>query len=84
MAKNLTKLEQDWLAAESFADRLKQEAKLANAQLEARDGEAGVADAETEVTVLLTKVEDLKSQHEEADRAAREAFDRFWGAKEGH
>jgi hypothetical protein len=79
---DLTRLERDWLAAESQADRLKAEAKRVRDELTARDGEAGSAHEGKEITVLLTKVEDLQSKHEEADRAAREAFDRFWGAKE--
>ena len=79
MAQNLTQLEQDWLAAESFADRLKAEARQIDAELKQRNE----ASNDNEITVLLTKVEDLQAKHEEADRAAREAFDRFWMAKDG-
>ena len=82
MAQNLVDLEQDWLAAESIVDRLRAEAMQANAELKACNGEAA-AHNDNEITVLLTKVETLQAKHEEADRAAREAFDRFWMAKDG-
>lgn len=78
MGLNLTQLEQDWLAAESMADRLKDEAKRLDAELKSRSD----ASNDNEITVLLTKAEILNAKHELADRAAREAFDRFWTAQE--
>ena len=84
MAQNLTQLEQDWLAAESMADRLKDEARRIDAELEQRAGHDVQASKDNvEITVLLTKVEDLHAKHEQADRAASEAFDRFWMARDG-
>lgn len=51
-------LEKHWLAAESKADELKQEAER-------------------------TKSQDVLARHAEADKAASEAFDRLWMARDG-
>lgn len=51
-------LEKHWLAAESKADELKQEAERTNS-------------------------EELLARHAEADKAASEAFDRLWMARDG-
>ena len=51
-------LEKHWLAAESKADELKQEAER-------------------------TQSQDVLARHAEADRAASEAFDRLWTARDG-
>ncbi len=51
-------LEKHWLAAESKADELKQEAKR-------------------------TQSQDVLARHAEADKAASEAFDRLWTARDG-
>ena len=82
MAPNLTQLEQDWLAAESIADQIKAEAMRIDAELRERGGGGRPSNDNEEITVLLTKVEDLQAKHEEADRAARDAFERFWMAKD--
>lgn len=52
-------LEKHWLAAESKADELKQEAER-------------------------TKSQDVLARHAEADKAASEAFDRLWMARDGN
>ncbi len=51
-------LEKHWLAAESKADELKQEAER-------------------------TQSQDVLARHAEADKAASEAFDRLWTARDG-
>ena len=51
-------LEKHWLAAESKADELKQEAER-------------------------TQSQDVLARHAEADKAASEAFDRLWMARDG-
>ncbi len=50
-------LEKHWLAAESKADELKQEAER-------------------------TKSQDVLARHAEADKAASDAFDRLWMARD--
>ena len=68
MATNISKLDQDWLAAEAMADEIKAQAK----QLR-HDGEPEVS---------ISDVEALNAKHLEAERAASEAFDRLWSARE--
>ena len=51
-------LEKHWLAAESRADELKQEAER-------------------------TQSDDVRARLVEADKAASEAFDRLWSARDG-
>ena len=68
MATNITKLEQDWLAAEAMADEIKARAKQLRHD--------GVPD------VSIGDVEELNAKHLEAERAASEAFDRLWSARE--
>ncbi|HUS98123.1 MAG TPA: hypothetical protein VMX97_15455 [Hyphomicrobiaceae bacterium] len=78
---NISELEQNWLAAETKADRIKREASEIGATLDEM-GRQEAANGNKEITVLLTKVEKLQARHAEADRAAREAFDQLWIAKE--
>ncbi len=68
MATNISQLEQDWLAAEAMADEIKARAR----QLRS-DGE---------IEVSIGEVEELNAKHNEAERAASEAFDRLWSARE--
>lgn len=60
MAKEvyIADLEKHWLAAESKADELKQEAERTNS-------------------------DELLARHAAADKAASEAFDRLWVARDG-
>ena len=68
MAMNITKLEQDWLAAEAMADEIKARAR----QLRGNG----------EIEVSIGEVEELNAKQDEAERAASEAFDRLWSARE--
>ena len=68
MATNISQLEQDWLAAEALADEIKAQAK----QLRG-DGE---------IEVAIGDADELTAKQDEAERAASEAFDRLWSARE--
>ncbi|MEM9355143.1 MAG: hypothetical protein AAGB04_02930 [Pseudomonadota bacterium] len=68
MATNISQLEQDWLAAEAMADEIKAKAR----QLRGNG----------EIDVSIGDVEELKAKQNEAERAASEAFDRLWSARE--
>ena len=68
MAMNISQLEQDWLAAEAMADEIK---------AKARELSGG-----SEIEVSIGDVEDLNAKQVEAERAASEAFDRLWSARE--
>ena len=68
MAPNISQLEQDWLAAEALADQIKAQAR----QLRG-DGE---------IEISIGEVEELNARHVQAERAASEAFDRLWSARE--
>ena len=68
MATNISQLEQDWLAAEAQADQIKAQAR----QLRG-DGE---------IEISIGEVEELNARHVQAERAASEAFDRLWSARE--
>ena len=74
MALNIAQLEQDWLAAESAADRLRAAAMQADAELEQANGAKGIK-------VTIDDVEQLHARHAAAERAASDAFDRLWSAK---
>ena len=71
----LTELERNWLEAESVADELKHEAARIRTNAKRGNGE--------DVTVLIKQAEDLEARHANAERAARDAFDRFWQARNG-
>lgn len=83
MAQKISQLEQDWLAAETIADQLRAEAIRADAELERFSAKAD-RQKQPEIRVLLGEVEDLHARHAAAERAASEAFDRLWSAKEQH
>ncbi|MEM7747273.1 MAG: hypothetical protein AAF346_03410 [Pseudomonadota bacterium] len=68
MATNISQLEQDWLAAEAMADEIKAQAR----QLRGSG----------EIEVSIGEVEELNAKQNEAERAASEAFDRLWSARE--
>ena len=68
MAMSIAQLEQDWLAAEALADQIKAQTK----QLR----ETG------EIEVSMGNVDELAAKRDEAERAASEAFDRLWSARE--
>lgn len=68
MATNISQLEQDWLAAEAMADEIKAKAR------ELR--------GEGEIEITVGTAEDLNAKQAEAERAASEAFDRLWSARE--
>jgi len=68
MATNISQLEQDWLAAEAMADQIKAQAK----QLR----------GEGEINVSIGEADKLNAKQMEAERAASEAFDRLWSARE--
>ncbi|MBU2533452.1 MAG: hypothetical protein KKB37_11975 [Alphaproteobacteria bacterium] len=72
-------LEKDWLAAESLADELKQEAERIDAELRGHGSEGH--NGNSDVKILLSKSEDVQARHAEADRVASEAFDRLWTAR---
>lgn len=70
----ISKLEKSWLAAESAADKLKQQAKRIDAEL--KDNDSG------DVKVLITRSQELMAKHAAAERAASDAFDRLWQARD--
>ena len=75
MSGTISQLEQDWLAAETMADQLKNEATHADAVL-AKAPETGPNG------ITIGDVEELRARYAAAEEAAREAFDRLWIAKE--
>lgn len=70
-------LEKNWLQAESMADELKQEAERIDAELRAGGND--------DVKILINQSEEIQARHAAADKAASEAFDRLWQARDvGH
>lgn len=67
-------LEKSWLAAETMADELKHEAERMSAEVRVSDND--------KLKVLLNQSEELKARHAAADKAASEAFDRLWQARD--
>ncbi len=65
---NISQLERDWLAAEELADQIKAQTKQIR--------ETG------EIEVSMGNVDELVAKRDEAERAASEAFDRLWSARE--
>ena len=82
MSVELSQLEQAWLAAETMADEVKQQALRLSAELaKCRQLRGEQGQEVQDVTVLISTVEMLKAKQQEADRTASAAFDRFWTAK---
>ena len=79
MDGDIGRLEQAWIEAETRADHIRElalEAERIAEELKSTKDRAG-----NEVTVLLTKAEQLHARHQQAERSASEAFDRLWHAK---
>ena len=78
MSVQISHLEQDWLHAETLADKARYEAQAVEAKRR-------VARDEIEIRILASNVEMARARLAKADKAAAETFDRLWDAKtQGH
>ena len=78
---NIADLERNWLEAETTADQYREQAQEVDAALEQLNGYKERGERKR-VQVLLTKSEELHAQHAAAEKAATDAFDLLWSAKE--
>jgi hypothetical protein len=74
MSDDITDLEQEWLQAETLADKARYEAEVYEAKKNA-------ARDEGEIMILATNIEKARARHARAEQMACETFDRLWQAK---
>jgi hypothetical protein len=77
MDREISRLEQAWLEAETMADEARIRVQEASRQFEVVRKQA----ASEDLTILLSTVESAKARHEAAEQMACDLFDRLWQAK---
>jgi hypothetical protein len=77
MERDISRLEQAWLQAETRADEARGLAVAANRALET----VKTKPAGEDVGALLSRAEGANAEHAAAEQMASEAFDRLWQAK---